>query len=171
MDNKLFEIASKITRPLSLASITLIALYLIYRTILGLNVFSPLEETSTFALLKFLADRIFYLALFSLLLGVISYLYVQRLKAKPQEIVKASTIKGNVFLNNGYPAQDATVIVDGIDRRKKTDSNGWFSVEVNQQAIYTIRAYHDGMAINETVAENQINKPVVLKFPKVQPRK
>ena len=133
-------------------------------------IFSPLAETSTFALLKFLADRIFYLALFSLLLGVISYLYVERLKAKPQQIGKASTVTGNVFLYSGYPAQDATVIVDGVDRRKKTDSNGWFSIEVNQQATYTVRAYYDGMAINETITENEINKPVILKFPKVQPR-
>jgi hypothetical protein len=167
MDNKLFEIASKVARPLSLASITLIALYLIYRAILGLNIFSPLEETNTFSLLRIVADRIFYLALFSLLLGVFSYLYVQRLKAKPQATVKASAITGNVYLNNGFPAKNATVIVDGIDRRKDTDSNGWFSLEVNQQATYTIRAYYDGMAITDTIAESEINKPVVLKFPKV----
>lgn len=76
-DNKLFEIASKVNKPLSLAAMTVVALYLIYKTILGLEIFGPLTEGTTFALISSIADKLFYLALVALVLGVIAYVFVQ----------------------------------------------------------------------------------------------
>jgi hypothetical protein len=75
MDPKLVETLAKVGRPLSLASLIVVVLYLLYKTILGLPVFERLSEGSTFHLLTGIVDRVFLLALVGLVLGVVSYLY------------------------------------------------------------------------------------------------
>lgn len=80
MNHKLFETASKIATPLSLASLVMIALYLIYKAILELNIFNALNESSTFLIITSIIDKLFILALMGLMLGILSYIYVHKLK-------------------------------------------------------------------------------------------
>src|SRR6266496_2306317 len=82
MDKKLFQIASRVATPLSLASTVVIVLYLVYRNILSLGVFSALAESNTFNLLNSIVDKLFYLSLVALILGVAAYVYVQRLRSQ-----------------------------------------------------------------------------------------
>jgi hypothetical protein len=71
---KALKIANKVKTPLSLAGITIIVLYAIYRQILSLDIFENIGQDSTFILLQNILDKLFWLALISILLGVFSYL-------------------------------------------------------------------------------------------------
>jgi len=80
MEQKIFEIASKIATPLSLISLLIIVLYLIFKGIFELNIFKVLNESSTFLIITSIIDKLFILSLFGSTLGIISYVYVQKLK-------------------------------------------------------------------------------------------
>lgn len=92
-ENKLFQVATKIGTPLSLASLIVVILYLIYRTALELPIFSNLTESSTFTLLNSIVNKVFILALIALVLGVISYLYSQYLHKFYSVSKKRSDVK------------------------------------------------------------------------------
>jgi CheY-like chemotaxis protein len=157
MEKKLFEIASKVATPLSLSSIIMIALYLIYKSIIGLGIFGNLKENNSFILLSTIVDRLFSLALVALILGVIAYLFVARLKL-PQKY----TITGNVLSADGTPVKDVVVLVEGVDRRKETDLNGWFQIEVDAQDIWVVRAYYKDRTAKAGVARQDARKPITL---------
>lgn len=169
MNEKLFEIASKITRPISVASIVVIALYLIYRAILSLNVFHTLSESNSFILLDSIVNRIFILAVIALVLGTISFLYVQLAKNK-LDFSQTFSITGNVYFDNELPAENATVFVEGVDRRKLTDSNGWFQIEVPKSKTWTIKAHYDDKVTSKVVKLKDVHNPVSVIFPKASPR-
>lgn len=78
METKLLKLATKIATPLSLASLVVLVLYLLFRTILTLPVFSQLAEGNTFLLLMAIINKLFVLALVGLVLGIGGYLLVQR---------------------------------------------------------------------------------------------
>ena len=70
------------------------------------------------------------------------------------------TITGNVLLPDGNPVEGAFVFVEGIDRRKETDSTGWFAIKVNEQESWVVRVSYEGRAAQATVARRDIQKPV-----------
>jgi hypothetical protein len=77
MESKILKIATKVATPLSLASLVVLVLYLLFRLILKLPVFSHLEETNTFLLLMAVINKLFILALVGLVLGIVAYVFVQ----------------------------------------------------------------------------------------------
>lgn len=165
MDKDVFSIASKVAKPLSLVSVVAIALYLIYKTILGLDIFTRLGESNTLLLISTLADRVFLLSIATLALGIISFLYVHYLSNRGVREAAKLTITGNVLLASGTPVKGATVFVEGVDRRKETDDIGWFAIEVDRQASWIVRVLHDQRAVKATVTPNSIRKPVRLILP------
>jgi hypothetical protein len=46
------------------------------------------------------------------------------------------------------------VFVEGIDRRKETDENGWFQIQVEDRASFTVRAIFEGY-----VAAAEVKQP------------
>ena len=81
---KLFAFANKIKTPLALAGGVMVILYLLYKQVLALGIFSKLESQPTFLLIQGVVDRLFWLALVALVLGVASYVTVALLKNKTQ---------------------------------------------------------------------------------------
>jgi len=78
----LLGLASKITKPISLAALGLLVLYGIYKIILALGVFSQIGSEPTFLLLDSIVDKLFYLALVALVLGIGAYAYSKYLAGK-----------------------------------------------------------------------------------------
>ncbi len=93
MEEKLLGIAARVAKPLALASVIVIVLYLIYRQIIDLPIYSQLSEENTSELLASIVNSIFILALVGLVLGVASYLYSsllasRRPQPKPNLVLK-----------------------------------------------------------------------------------
>lgn len=77
---KIFGVAEKVKTPLALAGLVVIVLYLIFRQVLSLDVFSNIGASNTFALLQTVLSMLFWLAVTSILLGVSSYILSRVLK-------------------------------------------------------------------------------------------
>jgi hypothetical protein len=76
---------------------------------------------------------------------------------------KRLVITGNILDEHNSPVLDAVVTVDGVDRRKKTDDNGWFTIEVDRhQSQWTVRAEKANVFASDfiTVNSSDIDKPV-----------
>jgi hypothetical protein len=73
---KLFALADRIKTPLALAGAIVVALYLLYRQVLSLGIFSTLGSQPTFLVLQSIINKLFWLAVLALVLGVSSYLAV-----------------------------------------------------------------------------------------------
>jgi len=71
-------------------------------------------------------------------------------------------ITGNVLNADTTPVKDALVFVDGVDRQKETDTTGWFTIEVNEQESWVVRASYDEKTAHETVTRDNIRNPVKL---------
>lgn len=165
---KYFEVASKVTKPISIASLLTVVFYAIYKAILELGIFSSLGENNSFKLLDSLANKVFYFALTSLVLGVVSYVIVELAKRKSETKLDSHFLTGNVYSGNGLPVENATVFVDGLDKRKLTDANGWFQIQVPKRKFWTVRAYFDEKVTSQQLDFNQVNEPVILTFPHVE---
>ena len=72
----------KIRTPLTLAGVVVIILYAIYSQVLSLKVFENVGANATFVLLQNILDRLFWLALIAIILGVLSYLMTFALNRK-----------------------------------------------------------------------------------------
>jgi hypothetical protein len=172
MDNKIFETATKITKPLSIISTVVIVLYLIYKAIIEAGIFSTLKENSTLTVVTSIIDKLFYLALAALVLGLATFVITQYInfaeKKLEGEIKRDDTdrinIIGNVFTKEGKPVKGAYVFVDGVDRRKETDLNGLFSIEVNPQDTWTVRASYNDKITYRTIRRDEIRTPAKLEF-------
>jgi len=86
METNLIKIARRISTPISLASAIIMVLYLLYRIVLGLDIFTHLEETNTFLLLNSIVDKVFILAIVGLVLGIVSYLIHHYFLPKKQDL-------------------------------------------------------------------------------------
>ncbi len=73
---KLFAVADRVKTPLALAGTVVIALYLIYRQVLSLSIFSNIGSQPTFLVIQSIIDKLFWLAILALVLGVGSYLAI-----------------------------------------------------------------------------------------------
>jgi hypothetical protein len=74
ISEKLFVLAGKVKTPLVLAGLVVSVLYGIYKQILSLDVFENVGSNSTFIILQNMLEKVFWLALISIVLGVASYL-------------------------------------------------------------------------------------------------
>src|SRR5882724_3655573 len=69
----LLSVASKVGTPLALAGIIVIVLYALYKQVLALKLFAPIGAGPTSRLLQHVLNKLFWLALIALILGVASY--------------------------------------------------------------------------------------------------
>jgi hypothetical protein len=129
MENKLIKFASKVSTPLSLASLIVVVLYLVFQGVLSLEIFSKLQEGNTFALISSVIDKIFYLALIALILGVVAYFYKLYL-SQPQ---KQPETPSELFLNEKLNGRD---IRPEIYAQKQIDAyhETWKSLDDLEQA-------------------------------------
>lgn len=81
MEEQLFNIATKIGTPLSIAALIIIALYLLYKAVLKLPIFVQLTGDKTFTIVDSIIKKLFILALIALVLGVGAYMYSQYLRS------------------------------------------------------------------------------------------
>lgn len=81
----ILNLAAKVKTPLSLTGLIIVVLYAIYRQVLSLNVFENVGSNATFLILEDILDKLFWLALVALILGIISYLVTTFLAHKKQE--------------------------------------------------------------------------------------
>lgn len=70
--DKLARLLVRIRTPLSLAGLAFVVLYLIYRQVLGLDVFARLDQEATFRILNQVIGSLFWLAMVALILGVLA---------------------------------------------------------------------------------------------------
>ena len=68
----LLKLALKIRTPLALAGLVIIIFYAIYKEVLSLNIFANVGGNSTFLIIENIIDKVFWLTVLALVLGVIS---------------------------------------------------------------------------------------------------
>jgi hypothetical protein len=71
---KISDILRVIRTPLALTGLVILVVYAIYKQVLELKIFSQLSEPSTFQLLNEIVTGLFWLAVISIILGVLAYL-------------------------------------------------------------------------------------------------
>jgi hypothetical protein len=74
LTTRLAAIATRIQTPLGIAGLALVILYAIGRQILQMKIFDNLGASNTFLVVEGLLQKLFYLALISLFLGVATYI-------------------------------------------------------------------------------------------------
>src|SRR5713101_6238226 len=82
----LLKLALKIRTPLALAGFVIIIFYAIYKEVLSLNIFANVGGNSTFLIIENIIDKVFWLAVLALVLGVISYLFTYLLSYKSKSL-------------------------------------------------------------------------------------
>jgi hypothetical protein len=85
MEAKLLSYVNRIKTPLILAGIVVFILYFLYRQILSMPVFSNIGSAPTFILLQNIVDKVFWLSVIAIVLGVLSYLISLFLKNRVRE--------------------------------------------------------------------------------------
>ena len=70
----LLNVASKVGTPLALAGIIVIVLYALFKQVLALKLFTPIGAGPTSRFLQNVLNKLFWLALIALILGVASYI-------------------------------------------------------------------------------------------------
>jgi hypothetical protein len=68
------DTAGKVKTPLTLSGAVIVVLYAIYKQVLSLSVFANVGADSTFIILQSILNKLFWLALIAIVLGVASYL-------------------------------------------------------------------------------------------------
>ena len=82
----LLKLALKIRTPLALAGLVIVIFYAIYKEVLSLNIFANVGGNSTFLIIENIIDKVFWLAMIALVLGVISYLFTYLLSYKNKSL-------------------------------------------------------------------------------------
>jgi len=113
--SKAIEQIGKIKTPLTLGGLVFVVLYLIYQQVLSLNIFSELTDAGTLLIIDKILDRLFWLALISLLLGVVSYLLIRFMGP----IKKESNVELLEANNDDSRSEYAQITEDGIKKIKK----------------------------------------------------
>jgi len=66
-------------------------------------------------------------------------------------------LKGNVFNNNKLPIENAEIIIQGINHNLlKTDSNGFFSIELPKRNIWCVIAKYNNQSAEKKVTNKDI---------------
>lgn len=160
MNNEFLRLAIRVTRPISLASVALIVLYGVYRMVLGMDVFSVLNPNNTFLLIDSIADYVFRVVLVVAVLGIMSFTIINFYRYRATSSHTEQIIRGNVFFPSGKPVKGATVFVEGIDRRRETDDNGWFSMSVDDQDSWVVHALYEHRTAEIEVGKDQASKAI-----------
>ncbi|SRR6266567_4151299 len=89
----LINLAAKVRTPLSLAGLIIVVLFLIYRQLLSLNIFENVGSNATFLILEDILNKLFWLAIVALVLGIASYLTTSILTHKNQAQTRTSHVE------------------------------------------------------------------------------
>ena len=154
MEENPFNFVTRLKKPIAVGGFIVVVLYLLFRAVLGLKIFSPLGEDKTFALLNSIVTLIFVLALFGEGISVVAYVL--------ENTQQSYVIKGNVQSTDGRPVKDATVFVIGFNTRIETNTEGWFEIKAGKQELWTVKAQSKGNISEKTVARKDIQKPIIL---------
>lgn len=87
---QLLSIANRIKTPISIISLVVIILYLIFKQILELDIFTKVGEKNTYLLLDNILNKIFWFAIIVLVFGVLLYILSYTLKNKNKTMLKSN---------------------------------------------------------------------------------
>lgn len=130
----ILQLATKISKPLPLAALSILAFVVIVLWLIAAN--------STNPLFKQVMNFLFVIVLVVVVLAFVAYLLTESWKRKPpaKPTTGAVALTGNVFYPGDRPAAGATVTVDGIMGSDTSDVNGWFALQALPRNAYTVRA-------------------------------
>lgn len=101
ISERIIRLAGNVKTPLVLSGLVAVILYLIYRQILSMNIFDNIGGQSTSSIVQNIIEKMFILAIVSLLLGVASYILTLLLsrkivsKSSKVELIDASLDPGD----------------------------------------------------------------------------
>lgn len=96
MENyKILSVAKKLKKPLSISGLVFIVLYLIYDKVLSLDIFEKLSSESTFTTINNILNKVYWLAIIALILGVVSYLVTFLIKSKNKKESDVEILSAN----------------------------------------------------------------------------
>lgn len=95
--DQLASVGSKVRTPLALCGLIVVVLYGIYRQILSLDIFSKVGETSTVVLIGGILDKLFWLAMVALVMGIASHVLVLILKSRARRRASVELIDARVI--------------------------------------------------------------------------
>jgi len=98
--NKLASISAKVRTPLGLSGLIIVVLYGIYRQVLSLNIFSKVGENATVVLIGGILNKLFWLAMTTLILGIGSHVLVLVLRAKAHRRARVELVDQHVVDSN-----------------------------------------------------------------------
>jgi len=110
----LLKLALKIRTPLALAGLVIIIFYAIYKEVLSLNIFTNVGGNSTFLIIENIIEKVFWLAVLALVLGVISYLFTYLLSYKSKSLSSNVSLIDASLDRHSSPYQQYTE--DGIKK-------------------------------------------------------
>jgi hypothetical protein len=110
----LLKLTLKIRTPLALAGLVIIIFYAIYKEVLSLNVFANVGGNFTFIIIENIIDKVFWLAVLALVLGVISYLFTYLLSYKSKSLSSNVSLIDASLDQHSSPYQQYTE--DGIKK-------------------------------------------------------
>lgn len=118
---RLAAVVGAIRTPLALAGLIAIVLYVIYQQVLALPVFENIGANPTFLLLQNVIDKLFWLAIVALVLGVGSYIFIAALHRIDSK--RTSEIEGM----REQATEEGKLAIDDIIVSKKT---GYLGLDV-----------------------------------------
>lgn len=162
--DKIFEIASKVSTPLALAGIVIVALFLVYREVVKKKL--NLTKSHSFEVLRLIIRGIFVLGLVALSFGLVGY----GVNMVGTFLSKSSVyrVRITVIDSHNQPVRETEVISAPAGEQKPT-SDGWEivipdSVLANDRKL-RVWAKKDGgiyNGSNETVLGNDYNPGVTI---------
>lgn len=103
---EIVEIATKVSTPLALGGLVAALMFFLLRQILARNIFPKLTEVLGARILRLIIDRLFVLALVSVILGFVGFLFSRIPITSPSHIYR---IRASVINPQGMPVDDAQV--------------------------------------------------------------
>jgi hypothetical protein len=118
----LARIASRIRTPLTLTGLVILVLYILYQQILSLGIFSNVSESSTVTLLTSIIDKIFWLAIICVFLGVGSYLLTLFLSRRGKTLHSSVELVDSNIINNSTKSKKTR---DSKDKSKSSKGGSY----------------------------------------------
>jgi phosphate/sulfate permease len=104
-EHRILAIASRVATPLSVVSLLIIILYLLYKHVLSLPIFSKLDEAGTYQVVTQILFYLFILAIVGLIIGMVLYAMIRlRHYSRENQPLKTEAV------GNGLKVVDIKVI-------------------------------------------------------------
>jgi len=117
----ILAVAERIRTPMMLGGLVILVLYLVFRQILALDVFSRVNQGDTFKLLHLVISGLLVLAIVAIVLGILAYLLALRLKQSiPAETRSQMNLAGLTFgqaADTIASTHDFGIIFEGVPQK------------------------------------------------------